>query len=240
MKYAREHIKRYWVFEYRRALGISMVTFAIALSIGIVFTTLMGNLASPNPVYNLVFWALLTIFTSLVLISSFVNAHLLSIKYMSEEEFRAHSKYMGGWLTILTLGAVAFMLPILFFTNIYEPIAILFGFGGIFWVLFLSVRMLFKYSYYEVAIGASALWIIAVIAILGVFSSNVTNIAAIDSFSLFISIISLIIITGFIGLSLLINASNEFSHEFKNIVKMFESEGSKRQRNKTRAVRHSS
>ncbi|MEM0149643.1 MAG: hypothetical protein QXW10_01985 [Candidatus Micrarchaeaceae archaeon] len=223
MKYAREHIKRYWVFEYRRALGVSMVTFAIALSIGVVFTTLIGNLATPNATYELIFWGLLILFTAMVLVSSFVNAHILSIKYMTESEFKVHSKYMGGWLTILTIGVIAFALPLLFFTNIYEPIAILFGFGGVFWVMFLSVKMLFNYPYYEIAIGASALWIIAFIALFGIISAPQSVAAvAIGSFSLFISVLSLIIITGFIGISLLVNASNEFSHEFRHIADGFE------------------
>ncbi len=218
MKYAREHIKRYWVFEYRRALGVSLITFAIALAVGIVFTVLMSNMALPNPIDNMMFWALLVIFTSLVLVSSFANAHILSVKYMNIEEHIQHTKYVGGWLTILVLGAIAFMLPIIFFNNIYEPIMLTFGFGGIFWVLYLSVRFLFKYSYYEIAIGGTALWAVALLSALSVMATNASSAAA-SSFTLFISIISLIIVTGFIGMSLMVNASNEFAHEFKIINK---------------------
>lgn len=219
MKYAREHIKRYWVFEYRRALGVSMTTFAIALSIGVVFTSLISVLSIPNPLYEMIFWGLLILFTAMVLVSSFVNAHMLSIKYMSEEEYKKHSKYIGSWLTILAIGVIAFALPVLFFNNMYEPIAILFGFGGVFWVMFLSVKFLFNYSYYEIAVGATALWLVALVALYGMLSAYPTsNAPTMGSFSLFISILSLVIITGFIGISLLVNASNEFSHEFKRII----------------------
>ena len=36
---------------------------------------------------------------------------------------------------------------------------------GILWVLYASVRALFKHSYFEIAYGASVLWIIFVIGI---------------------------------------------------------------------------
>ncbi|MCL4373761.1 MAG: hypothetical protein M1360_02665 [Candidatus Marsarchaeota archaeon] len=223
MKYAREHIKRYWIFEYRRALGISMVTFAIALSVGMVFTTLINAFAIPNPVYELAFWGLLILFTSLVLVSSFVNAHILSVKYMNDMERTRHSKYMGGWLTILAIGAIAFVIPLIFFTNVYEPVAILFGFGGVFLVLFLSVKYLFNYSYYEIAIGVAALWVVAIITAIGAYTySTPSNTVALGSFSLFVSVLSLIIITGFIGMSLLVNATNEFSHEFRLVAQNLE------------------
>ncbi|MGC8652195.1 MAG: hypothetical protein ACP5UH_03015 [Candidatus Micrarchaeia archaeon] len=235
MKYAREHIKRYWVFEYRRALGISMITFAIALSIGVVFTMLISSLSYPNPFYELVLWGLLILFTVLVVVSSFVNAHILSVRYMNELERVKHAKYMGGWLTILVLGAIAFALPLLFFANAYEPIVILFGFGGVFLVIFLSVKVLFNYSYYEMAIGAAALWIVALIAAMGVFTSSTpSNALALSSFALFVSVLSLIIITGFIGMSLLINASNEFSHEFGRIAEGYERQLEHQKRQKPR------
>ncbi|MGC8669578.1 MAG: hypothetical protein ACP5TL_00280 [Candidatus Micrarchaeia archaeon] len=219
MKYAREHIKRYWIFEYRRAIGISMLTFSIALSIGVVFTSLLYALSISIPVYEIVFWSLLIILTALVFITNFVNAHLLSIKYMTNEEYKKHTKYMGGWLTILIAGAILFTLPILFFQSFYEPLIILFGFGGVLWVLFFSIKILFKYSYYEVAIGASAFWIVVLMSTLSImsFSSSISNQYVIESLSIFISILSLIVITGFTGMSLLVNASNEFSHEFKRI-----------------------
>lgn len=214
MKYAREHIRHYWSFAYRRALGISMMTFAIALAIGITFSTLLGSLAIVNYGAQLAFWLALIAITSVVFIVNFAHAHASTVRYMNEEEHRAHTKYTGMWLIILVVGAIAFTMPVLFFSNFMEPLIILFGFGGIFWVLYFSVYLLFKHHYPEVAISALIFWIIFAVGLAGV-STGALNAATYTAFALFLSVMTLIVVSGFTGISLITNASRELVEEFK-------------------------
>ena len=224
MRYAREHIRRYWAFSYRRALGISMLTFAIALAIGMTFTAVLSSFFYTNYAAEFVFWLLLIFVTTLVLVVSMVSAHISTVKYMNEYEHRMHSKYTGAWLVVLVIGVFAFFLPILFFNNYIEPIIFLFSFGGILWVFYISVAMIFKHKYHEIAFSAAALWAIFAIGIFTVYSSSglyaaslqqITNMAR---FSLFLSMMSLITIFGVTGMALVFNSSNSFVSEIKYLM----------------------
>ncbi|MCL4362864.1 hypothetical protein M1439_00245 [Candidatus Marsarchaeota archaeon] len=218
MDYARDHIKRYWIFSYRRALGISMVTFAMALAVGMVFTSLISASPYANPVVEFAFWMLLILITSLTLVFSFMNAHASSIKFMTREEHMTHSKYTGIWLASIVLGALIFIFPIFFVTNAIEPLIFLFSFGGILLVMYLSVGLIFKHTYTELAFGAAALWIIFIVSIVatteGAATLNVPT-SAYLSVNLFISISSLIVVFAFIGLMMLFNSTKEFVTDFE-------------------------
>ncbi len=220
MDYAREHIKRYWIFSYRRAIGISMVTFAMALAVGMVFTALISTLPNANPIVEFAFWMLLILITSLTLIFSFMNAHASSIKFMDQMEHMKHSKYVGIWLTSIVLGALIFLFPLFFVTNAIEPLIFLFSFGGILLVMYLSVGLIFKHTYNELAFGAVALWIIFIVSIIATTEGAATlnvPLSAYLSVNLFISISSLIVVFAFIGLMLLFNSTKEFVTDFEKL-----------------------
>jgi len=232
MKYAREHIKRYWAFSYRRAIGVSMLTFSIALAIGITFTAMISTFFYTNYAAVFAFWLLLILITVLVLVSSFVNAHISIVRFMNEVEHREHSKHTALWLFVITVGAVAFFIPILFFNNYIEPLIFLFSFGGVLWIFYLSVTAIFKHHYHEIAFGALALWIIFIAGLIGLHSFgsqlSVQQIGAAAKFSLFISMVSLVTIFGVIGVSLLFNSSKAFAGEFKYLMNPMSTRGNKR------------
>ncbi|MEM0154512.1 MAG: hypothetical protein QW814_01605 [Methanothrix sp.] len=223
MNYAREHIKRYWVFAYRRALGISMFTFAIALAVGMLFTSMLSNIFFLSPIAAVLFWAVLIIITILTLTVSFFDAHISTIKFMNMEERHTHSKYVGIWIFSLVIGALVFILPAIFSQDYgVEPIILLFSFGGILWVLYVSVRTLFKHSYFEIAYGASVLWIIFVIGIAFVSGTtgglNTSQSVAIT----FISMASLIVVFASMGITMMFKSTKEFVVDFENVMRAIE------------------
>jgi len=223
VNYAREHIKRYWVFAYRRALGISMFTFAIALAIGMLFTSMLSNIFFLSPLAGILFWAVLIIITVLTLMVSFADAHISTIKFMNEQEKKTHSKYIGVWMFSLVVGALAFILPAVYSQDYsIEPIMLLFSFGGILWVIYASVKALFKHSYFEIAYGASVLWIIFVIGI--AFLSGVHGpLSSAQSVAvLFVAMASLIVVFGSVGITMMFKSTKEFVVDFENVMRAME------------------
>ncbi len=226
MEYVREHIKRYWAFSYRRAIGISMLTFSLVLAIGMTFTSMLSTSLYTNYVAEFIFWSILILITVIVLISSFINAHISVVHFMNEIEHKEHSRHTAMWLTSITIGAIAFFVPILFFNSILEPLILLFSFGGVLWVFYLSVSIIFKHHYNEIALGALSLWIIFMVGMFSIYPSmnsptyiNIQQTSAILKVSLFISMASLITIFGIIGTSLLFNSSRYIMEEFNYLLK---------------------
>ncbi|MCL4387827.1 hypothetical protein M1567_01590 [Candidatus Marsarchaeota archaeon] len=223
MNYAREHIKRYWIFAYRRALGISMFTFAIALAVGMLFTSMLSDIFFLSPIAALLFWAVLVVITILTLTVSFFDAHVSTIKFMNMEERHTHSKYTGIWIFSLVIGALVFILPAIFSQDYgVEPVILLFSFGGILWVLYASVRALFKHSYFEIAYGASVLWIIFVIGI--AFVSGVSGGLSYSQSTAvtFISMASLIVVFASMGITMMFKSTKEFVVDFENVMRAME------------------
>lgn len=196
-----------------------MFTFAIALAVGMLFTSMLSNIFLLSPLIALLFWAVLILITTLTLTVSFFDAHVSTIKFMNMEERRAHSKYTGVWIFSLALGALVFILPAMFLQYYgIEPIVLLFSFGGILWVLYASVRALFKHSYFEIAYGASVLWIIFVIGM--AFVSGVSNgLSSSQSIAVtFISMASLIVVFASMGITMMFKSTKEFVSDFENVM----------------------
>ncbi|MCL4411482.1 hypothetical protein M1329_00910 [Candidatus Marsarchaeota archaeon] len=242
MKYAREHVKRYWIFAYRRALGVSMVTFAIALAIGIMFTGLLSPSFTSHPMIEFAFWGLLIIVAALMLIMSFANAHRSSVRLMNELESRKHSKYMAAWVLAILVGIAVFVMPVVFINSFIAPLMFLLSFGGILWVLYISVTLLFRHSYKELAYGATALLVVFVV-VLGAITATMSNAALYASEQgnmaamLFITVATLVLVFGFTGMLMMFNSSKEFVTEFENAVR--ELEGRPQRRTGRRARRGS-
>ncbi len=221
MKYAREHVKKYHDFAYTRAMGTSMITFAIALSVGIIFTLLFNGIIGYNYGPYFWFWLLLVAITVFVLVVSFANAHMYSIRYMNKKERRQHSKYLGIWVLVLVVGALVFTLPALYlmprialsYNPSYSlmPLVFLFGFGGILWVIYLASAFIFESFYHEVAFGAVMLWIIFGLGVFNFGNILSSYFLANTSLVLAMSAISLILVFGFVGLMLLFSSSRILS-----------------------------
>ncbi|MDE1856603.1 MAG: hypothetical protein KGH98_00800 [Candidatus Micrarchaeota archaeon] len=213
MKYAREHVKRYWAFSYRRALGVAMVTFALALAIGITFSSMLQAFNIVNYPVQAIFWVVLTALTILVLIVNFVQAHISSVRYMDEEEHRHHYRHMGAWVAVLAFSALAFMVPAFYFSSYLEPLTLMFSFGGILWISYISVAAIFKHYYHEIAVGAAVLWAVFGISLFSTYNSS--PYADLGAFSLFISILTLIVTFGAVGITMLSNSTKAFMEEFE-------------------------
>jgi len=216
MKYAREYISRYYLFVYRRALGLSMSTFAVALAVGMLFTLLTGPLASSNIVADFVFWILLMLLVVLTVAISIASTHVSTVKHMTEVERRAHSKYFGIWLIAVVLGVLVFSLPLAVASYGVEPLAFLVGSGGILWVLYVSGWAVFRHYNHEVAFGAAVLWIVALAGVMvGGSFINATATQAYRSISLATSVVTLVLVFGFIGLMMLFHSTMEFTIEIE-------------------------
>jgi hypothetical protein len=213
MDYARGHIKRYWGIAYRRTLGITFITVAIMLSIGLTFSILRTTLAVNDYVHYFEFWIFLVVLAVVIISTSFMRSHIASVKFMNEAEHKSHSKYMAAWTISIVLGIVVFILPLLFVKISLEPLMILFSLGGVLLVLYTTVLLIFKHSYGELAIAAVAFWATFVLGLLQLSNPNLTAIAA-SNFALYFAAMAISVISGFTGLALIINSSRDALGEF--------------------------
>jgi hypothetical protein len=217
MDYARKHIKRYWGIVYKRTLGLALITLAIVLSMGLTFNILRGIFAVNNYLNYLFFWVFLIVIAIVIIASSFFHSHVTSVKFMNEAEHNSHSRRVALWLILVVLGIVVFILPSLLVRAILEPLVLLFTFGGVLLVFYATIRVLFKHSYGELAIGAGAFWIMFV---LGAYQLGNSNLAYVNiaSFYVYFAALSITVISGFTGLALLINSSRAALSEFTSVV----------------------
>jgi uncharacterized membrane protein len=215
MRYAREHVKRYWGFAYRRSIGISMLVFALILAVGTAFTNLVGSTISNGAIIEVIFWGMLLIIATMVLATSFAGAHISSVRLMNENEHDVHSKHMGAWLTVLVLGALAFVVPMLLSSGPITFIIFMFCFGGMLLLTYISVLVIFRHTYHELAIAAGTLWIVFVVSF--AMANGVPRGIPINAYAIFISTVVVILVTGVTGMTMLFNASREFSKDFVSI-----------------------
>jgi hypothetical protein len=122
---------------------------------------------------------------------------------------------------------VVFTLPLVFINSFIAPLMFLFSFGGILWVLYISVTLLFRHSYRELAYGATALLIIFAISMLAVTGSLSStqyylNAQAYIAATLFVAMATLIIVFGGTGMMLMFNSTNEFVKEFEDTIHLLE------------------
>ena len=205
-----ERLEGYYAFAYGRALGISMVTFAIALSIGVSVTTAISSLVAASNLSPVEIWSVLIAATVIIVIGSFSQAHVSSAKYLRRDPHSEHSKYLAAWIAAVVIGVIISIMAVTFINSSIEPLVLLFSFGGAFWILYISVEMMFNERYTEVAAGAVALWVIFFI---GVFESQVNALLSNGSLALFVSSVSLVAIFGVTGLTLILNADRSLVGE---------------------------
>ncbi|MEM0106668.1 MAG: hypothetical protein QXD11_02045 [Candidatus Micrarchaeaceae archaeon] len=209
MKQVREHIKRYWRFAYRRAIGASILTIAIAIAIGTLFEISFEAISSS---FSYILVLILGFFTAAVILLNFANAHVLSVRHMTKNEHEEHNRYMLAWFSIVIAGIVIFSLPFILFANV-DSTLYLFTVGGIFWIVYLSTALLFNSYYHEMAFGASILWIMFGFVM---FTSPVASTLQI-TLSNEITTIMLVAVLGIIGGMMLFSAAREFAIEFEKL-----------------------
>lgn len=222
MKYARDHVHRYWDFIYRKALGASLLTFGIVLAIGLIFTLSLSSLINANPGVYMVFWVSLIAVAVIVISLNFANAHVATVKYMSKKEHKQHTTHMGLWVLIMALGALLFALPLLMFNMALEPFVFLFSFGGIMLITYVSVVLLFNVHYTELAFGAAVLWAMFAVSMFSFGSMSFNGIQigmAVSEYTqsliLALSSIMLVLVFSCVGLMMISNSSKKLMEEFK-------------------------
>jgi len=221
MDYARGHIRTYWGVAYRRTIGLALVAIAIVLSMGLTFTILRAALAVGGFASYLFFWLLL-IFLAVVTVSiSFLHSHVSSVKFMNDFEHKMHSKYTAIWLISLVIGIVVFMIPLLLTKPSIEPIVLLFTLGGILLVLYTSIKVIFKHSYWELVIGGGTFWIMFLFGLFQVNHYALSQTAS-SNFALYFAAMSITIIAGFTGLAMILNSSRESIREVARAGLMFQ------------------
>jgi hypothetical protein len=216
MRHVNDNVGLFWQFMYKRALGMTMVTFAIILAVGVIFTVLINSVASYNYMADIAFWGLLIAITIIALIVNFANAHRATVKYMSIMEHAKHSVNMGIWTAAITVGIVVFSLPMLFFSAFYVPIIFLLTFGGIMWVIYISTIAIFRNYYHEIAIGASALWIAFIVGGLE-FSFSYTNVY-LANFILLSTMAVIILVFGIVGGAMMFNSHKSIRDGYEKYV----------------------
>jgi len=228
-QHVRDHIKRYWHFAYRRAIGASILTIAIAIAIGALFEIGFAEISSS---ISYILMLVLGLFTTVVILLNFANAHLLSVRHMTKEEHEVHNRYMLAWFSILLAGIAIFALPFLLFGNAASITLYLFMVGGIFWIIYLSTALLFDSYYHEMAFGASILWIMFGFVMLAPPIASALQ----NSVNEQITIIMLIAVLGIIGGMMLFSSAREFSIEFE---KLAQEEDKKLQRGNVKQMKKS-
>jgi archaellum component FlaF (FlaF/FlaG flagellin family) len=222
MDYLRDHVKRYWGMAYRRTLGISLITAALVMAVGLTFNILTHNITNASYLTFLVFWTVLVLIALFVALSNLFNAHVSSVKLMQEAEYEVNTRRIALWMITIVVGSLALLSPLLFIASYLQPIVVLAAFGGIFLVLYISLVLIFKNSYKELIIGAVA-YLFMVIFGLSQLHGTLFNISTLANFNLYFAVMSIMIISSFTGLAMLFNSTNESNVEFMKMVKRVES-----------------
>ncbi len=204
MRHVRPNIEEFWDFAYRRAIGISLITFALLLAVGIMFSTTLGGLIGQNYFIYAAFWTVLVIIMVFVFAASFAGAHILSSRNMSKKEYSHHSIYMALWVLSAACWVAVFISPFFLIQNVPTSIIML-SFAGVMLAAYLTTAMLFEIYHHEVAYGAIILLIaffITFFNIGGILPSGVNPVTV-----LMLSTITIVVVSGFTGLMLLISAA---------------------------------
>ena len=208
MKYARAHIKRYWVFEHKKALGLSFLMFSATYSVGLAFFLILNTFFIPNIYTTFVVVFLLFILLAFVIIGSVVNAHNKVSKLMNPNERRAHSKHVGIFLILFIMGLILCIIPLVFF--IYPGmIMFLLTIGGILLLLYIILMFVFDYKFYELALASIFIWSIYVISAFLIAPIYFLNHPLFNVISLFITSITIITVFAISGIMLLQSSFDE-------------------------------
>ncbi len=219
MKYARAHVKRFWIFQNKRALGISFLAFSIVFSVGIVFTAILDQFFIVNPANLFLAWILLILIASAVLVTSLSSAHTSIASVMNKAERAEHSKHVGRFLIVMTIGIVLFMLPIALIP-LAASLTMLFSIGGILMVLYLTTSIIFKHRYHEVAVASLLVWLSFLLALVSIGPQYYLNPPFFEYFSFLIASVVVIVVFAMMGLIMLTSSANEFISEFKQVYKI--------------------
>ncbi len=219
MKYARAHIKRYWAFQNRRALGISFLSFGVMFGISVIFAVLFNQLFIVNPVSLFLVWILLLALAAIVMIVSLSLAHVHVANVMNDLEKMEHSKHVGWFLIVMFFAVFFFMLPIIFIPEA-TSLLILFSIGGILMVFYLATSLIFDHRYHEIAMASLLIWASFLLAFFTMWPQYYANPPLFESASFLVASTAIVVVFSMTGMAMLVHSSNEFVNEFKKIYKI--------------------
>ncbi len=214
MEYVRSHIKKHAIYIYGRTIGISLLLFSLLIAIVMTSVALLGIVSlNVNSVFLLV--SLLFAFSIIIIMVNVINAHISVAKLMNEKEHMVHSKNVGFWSIILFLSVIVLLLPLSVLRLQQQIITLLFSFGGILLVLYLSIGGMFKHYFHELGFGAIGLWII--------FAINTFYLVSVPyNLEYFVTIISLLLIFGITGIAIIFNSSQSLVKDYIDLTKKLE------------------
>ncbi len=219
MKYARPHVKRFWAFQNRRALGVSFLSFAIIFGIGVVFTVILNQFFIANPANLFFAWVFLLVLASIIMIVSLGRAHVHTANFMNKAERTEHSKHVGRFLIVMAIGIIIFMLPVVFIP-LASSLAMLFSIGGILMVLYLATSLIFNHRYHEIAIASLLIWASFLLALFVIGPQYYANPPLFEAVSFLVASTVVVVIFSMTGMAMLVHSSNEFISEFRQVYKI--------------------
>ncbi len=208
MKYARQSVKDYWVFEHKKALGLSFLIFSASYSIGITFLLIINYFFLPNLFTAFTVVLLLFLIAALVMVGGFINAHNKVVKIMTPKEHRAHSKHVGIFLILFFIGLLLCMVPLIFY--VYPgDIMFLLSIGGVLLLLYIIAAFIFNYKYYELAFASIFMWAVFVVSVFLITPIYFSNAALFEVISFLITSVTIVTVFGISGIMLLASSAEE-------------------------------
>jgi hypothetical protein len=219
LRQAREHVRKFWMVQNMRTMGMLMVMFSVLYSIGFIFTTMLdrGFVGAIDSV--LIMWGVIFALLAAMIIGSIVIKHRQTTLLMNRLEHSRHSKNIGMFLIALVAGALLFSLPATLFPQ-QATLIILFSLGGILLLVYLALAMVFGQGYIEVGAAAFFLWAVFILGVFTLGQTSYTNPPLFNALSLIVSTTAIVIVFAVTGVLMLYRASGEFLGEFKKVYRI--------------------
>ncbi|MDE1850761.1 MAG: hypothetical protein KGH54_03135 [Candidatus Micrarchaeota archaeon] len=214
VRHAREHVRRFWVAQNRRTIGLLMVMFAIIYATGFVFTTLLAQDFMGNVPGVLFMWGILFAIGLGLIMASVGVKHFSTTSMMSAKEHAVHSRNIGIFLVGIGIGAVLFALPVTLVPG-FASLMVLFSLGGILLLMYTFLNAIFGHRYYEIGFASLVMWIVFVIGAFAFANIAYSNPPEFRSLSLMVASITIIVVFAITGVLMLYRAGAEFHGDFR-------------------------
>jgi len=214
VRHVREHVRRFWVAQNRRTIGLLMVMFAIIYAAGFVFTTILSQNFMGNVANVLFMWGILFALGLALIMASVGIKHFSTTSMMSAKEHAIHSRNIGIFLIGIGIGSVLFALPVTLVPE-FASLMVLFSLGGILLLIYTFLNAIFGHSYHEIGFASLAMWIVFVVGAFAFANIAYSNPPMFQSLSLMVASVTIIVIFAITGVLMLYRAGAEFHRDFR-------------------------
>ncbi|MGI0141202.1 MAG: hypothetical protein ACREBF_00925 [Candidatus Micrarchaeales archaeon] len=216
VRHTREHVRKFWMVQNRRTIGMLMVLFGVLYAIGFMFSSLMETNFADSISSVLVLWGVLFVLAIGAVVFSVAKKHGGTTAIMSGSEHRIHSRNIGIFLIAMVIGAILFALPVAL-VPMAASLMVLFSIGGILLLLYTFVNTVFGHSYYELGIASLIMWAAFVVTAFGFAGMLYSNPPAFQAISFMTTAITVVIVLALTGVVMMYRASEEFHREFRKV-----------------------